>query len=82
MRRPHHAKRKQIPALAMNIAGKRKGKRSVGRNSILYIEGEKCMIFPKVQFVARGRSPRATKHRGKNEHSLQKYIYYFFHGRE
>jgi hypothetical protein len=36
------------------------------------------MIFPKVQFVARGRSPRATKHRGKNEHSLQKYIYYFF----
>jgi hypothetical protein len=39
------------------------------------------MIFPKVQFVARGRSPRATKHRGKNEHSLQKYIYYFFHGR-
>jgi hypothetical protein len=50
-------------------------------NSILYIEGEKCMIFPKVQFVARGRSPRATKHRGKNEHSLQKYIYYFFHGR-
>jgi hypothetical protein len=51
-------------------------------NSILYIEGEKCMIFPKVQFVARGRSPRATKHRGKNEHSLQKYIYYFFHGRE
>jgi hypothetical protein len=30
------------------------------------------MIFPKVQFVARG----------KNEHSLQKYIYYFFHGRE
>jgi hypothetical protein len=32
------------------------------------------MIFPKVQFVARGRSPRATKHRGKNEHSLQKYI--------
>jgi hypothetical protein len=40
------------------------------------------MIFPKVQFVARGRSPRATKHRGKNEHSLQKYIYYFFHGRE
>jgi hypothetical protein len=23
-------------------------------NSILYIEGEKCMIFPKVQFVARG----------------------------
>jgi hypothetical protein len=38
-------------------------------NSILYIEGEKCMIFPKV-------------HRGKNEHSLQKYIYYFFHGRE
>jgi hypothetical protein len=27
------------------------------------------MIFPKVQFVARGRSPRATKHRGKNEHS-------------
>jgi hypothetical protein len=33
------------------------------------------MIFPKVQFVARG-------HRGKNEHSLQKYIYYFFHGRE
>jgi hypothetical protein len=53
-----------------------------GHNSILYIEGEKCMIFPKVQFVARGRSPRATKHRGKNEHSLQKYIYYFFHGRE
>jgi hypothetical protein len=52
------------------------------RYSILYIEGEKCMIFPKVQFVARGRSPRATKHRGKNEHSLQKYIYYFFHGRE
>jgi hypothetical protein len=52
------------------------------QNSILYIEGEKCMIFPKVQFVARGRSPRATKHRGKNEHSLQKYIYYFFHGRE
>jgi hypothetical protein len=52
------------------------------KNSILYIEGEKCMIFPKVQFVARGRSPRATKHRGKNEHSLQKYIYYFFHGRE
>jgi hypothetical protein len=51
-------------------------------NSILYIEGEKCMIFPEVQFVARGRSPRATKHRGKNEHSLQKYIYYFFHGRE
>jgi hypothetical protein len=51
-------------------------------NSILYIEGEKCMIFRKVQFVARGRSPRATKHRGKNEHSLQKYIYYFFHGRE
>jgi hypothetical protein len=51
-------------------------------NGILYIEGEKCMIFPKVQFVARGRSPRATKHRGKNEHSLQKYIYYFFHGRE
>jgi hypothetical protein len=51
-------------------------------NSILYIEGEKCMIFPKVQFVARERSPRATKHRGKNEHSLQKYIYYFFHGRE
>jgi hypothetical protein len=48
----------------------------------MYIEGEKCMIFPKVQFVARGRSPRATKHRGKNEHSLQKYIYYFFHGRE
>jgi hypothetical protein len=45
-------------------------------NSILYIEGEKCMIFPKVQFVARGRSPRATKHRGKNEHSLQKYICY------
>jgi cytochrome b subunit of formate dehydrogenase len=44
------------------------------KNSILYIEGEKCMIFPKVQFVARGRSPRATKHRGKNEHSLQKYI--------
>jgi hypothetical protein len=40
------------------------------------------MIFPKVQFVARGRSPRTTKHRGKNEHSLQKYIYYFFHGRE
>jgi hypothetical protein len=36
------------------------------------------MIFPKVQFVARGRSPGATKHRGKNEHSLQKYIYYFF----
>jgi hypothetical protein len=32
------------------------------------------MIFPKVQFVARVRSPRATKHRGKNEHSLQKYI--------
>jgi hypothetical protein len=31
-------------------------------NSILYIEGEKCMICPKVQFVARGRSPRATKH--------------------
>jgi hypothetical protein len=29
-------------------------------NSILYIEGEKCMNFP--------------KHRGKNEHSLQKYI--------
>jgi hypothetical protein len=52
------------------------------QNSILYIEGEKCMIFPKVQFVARGRSPRATKHRRKNEHSLQKYIYYFFHGRE
>jgi hypothetical protein len=51
-------------------------------NSILYIEGEKCMIFPKVQFVARERSPRATKHRGKNEHSLQKYIYYFFHSRE
>jgi hypothetical protein len=23
-------------------------------NSILYIEGEKCMVFPKVQFVARG----------------------------
>jgi hypothetical protein len=23
-----------------------------------------------------------TKHRGKSEHSLQKYIYYFFHGRE
>jgi hypothetical protein len=46
------------------------------RNSILYIEGEKCMIFPKVQFVARGRSTRATKHRGKNEHSLQKYICY------
>jgi hypothetical protein len=46
-------------------------------NSILYIEGEKCMIFPKVQFVARGRSPRATKHRGKNEHSLQKYILFF-----
>jgi hypothetical protein len=55
---------------------------STASNSILYIEGEKCMIFPKVQFVARGRSPRATKHRGKNEHSLQKYIYYFFHGRE
>jgi hypothetical protein len=52
------------------------------KNSILYIEGEKCMIFPKVQFVARGPSPRATKHRGKNEHSLQKYIFYFFHGRE
>jgi hypothetical protein len=46
---------------------------SIIENTILYIEGEKCMIFPKVQFVARGRSPRATKHRGKNEHSLQKY---------
>jgi hypothetical protein len=27
-------------------------------NSILYSEGEKCMIFPKVQFVARGRSDK------------------------
>jgi hypothetical protein len=52
------------------------------KKNALYIDGEKCMIFPKVQFVARGQSPRATKHRGKNEHSLQKYIYYFFHGRE
>jgi hypothetical protein len=25
------------------------------------------MIFPKVQFVARARGPRATKDRGKNE---------------
>jgi hypothetical protein len=51
------------------------------KNSILYIEREKCMIFPKVQFVARGPSPRATKHRGKNEHSLQKYIYLLFFSR-
>jgi hypothetical protein len=64
------------------FAGMRTTGSDVINNSILYIEGEKCMIFPKVQFVARGRSPRATKHRGKNEHSLQKYIYYFFHGRE
>jgi hypothetical protein len=50
------------------------GKQRIDNNSILYIKGEKCMIFPKVQFVARGQSPRATKHRGRNEHSLQKYI--------
>jgi hypothetical protein len=45
--------------------------------SILYIEGEKCMIFPKVQFVARGRSPRATKHRGKMS-ILSRSIYTIF----
>jgi hypothetical protein len=39
----------------------------------LYIEEEKCMIFAEVQFVARRRSPRARKHRGKNEHFLQEY---------
>jgi hypothetical protein len=60
----------------VSIDTQRRDFRPFEDNSILYIEGEKCMIFPKVQFVARGRSPRATKHRGKNEHSLQKYICY------
>jgi hypothetical protein len=73
---------KIVATIVFKVALKIRNVDANGLNSILYIEGEKCMIFPKVQFVARGRSPRATKHRGKNEHSLQKYIYYFFHGRE
>jgi hypothetical protein len=78
------SKNEVLCAMVGRLAAERSeaDKPAKAHNSILYIEGEKCMIFPKVQFVARGRSPRATKHRGKNEHSLQKYIYYFFHGRE